>query len=144
MNLEKYTMEKLLIRTSYIDAWRIYLPEFAEACEGEKLVILANDEYSVFILPFDVVQERINTLRSNGLAENVINNLYTSIIDVVECKNIEGICFEYNSIFESFLDEEVKESKEPLVFQNINGKLKMYFSTNAFKESTYKNTRRRG
>ena len=118
---------------------------------GEKLVILANDEHSIFIKSIEDVQSRITVLEDRAKTYpsyiEEINELYSSILDITTVYDLgekKGLRIQYNDIVYAFLDTDNRARSEPVVFQNINGKLKMYFSMQDFKSSILKHTKRRG
>lgn len=143
MDLKGNILNDEIICTSMVVNSRIYLPNFVNVNENEKLVLMANDENSLFITSLDAVNERINTLINNEregyiyVNNNPIENIYSSILDIPICKNDEkGFYFEYNDILESFLDDNDElNGKSPVVFQNVYGRLRMYYSLEKLKNS---------
>lgn len=151
MDLERYSLTRDVIETNYLEDMSIVLPSFAGFNVGEKLVLLANDEYSIFIKSIEDVQSRITVLKDKAKTYpsfmEEINELYSSILDITTVYDLgekKGLRIQYNDIVYTFLDTDNRARSEPVVFQNINGKLKMYFSMQDFKNSILKHTKRRG
>ena len=147
MKLDNENLDTTLLSIGEVDDYNIELPDFVEADYGEKLVLIANDEYSVNIVPLENLQRKINIIRESSVtSEKLLNDLYAAIIDTTVVESYKGLKKVFSVNFaDNFLEDRNPVSgKKPVVFQNVNGTLRMYYSIEAFKASVNDKARKRG
>ncbi len=145
MKLDTLSLEGTLMSMSDVDGYNIFLPDFVEADYGEKLVLLANDEYSVDVIPLQELQESISTIKNAKLDDEIaLNDIYAAIIDTTVVESYNGLKKVFAVNFVNYFLKDGVCGKKPVVFQNVNGTLRMYYSIEAFKASVNAKARKRG
>ena len=144
MKLDNGNLDGTFISIAKVDGYNIELPDFVEADYGEKLVLIANDEYSVNIVSLDKLKKDINNIKENDLNNEIsLNDLYAAIIDTTVVESFDGLKKAFSVNFVSYFLENGVNGKKPVVFQNVNGLLRMYYSVDAFKASVNAKARKR-
>lgn len=142
MYVENSSMQNIIARVQVGKGWRVKMPDMVQQCANDTICLLACDEYSFWILDYNVVQSEINKIKE-PLGSKLIKadeeekikrdliEIYNSIIAVKQVDSDRY--FELGDIYHLLTDDEI-------YFRNVYGRIKMYLGKEAFLKSMNTNS----